>query len=329
MRHDGSFVLSTARFVAAIALDSNLGRAVLTIGLLAGLVGLTWLVGRATARAFSDAQQRYNARRIARAVAWFVGALGLIVVWQPLGGSLAPTLGLATAGLAFAMQEAIGAIAGWFNITFGSIFQVGDRIQMGGVQGDVIDISLLKTRLMEIGDDNHTTWVRGRQYTGRVVSVSNKATFTDPVYNYSSYFDYIWEEVEVAIPHHGDWQRASEVLEREADLQAATEGAHEAMAAVRRRFPVPETELEPRVFASADETYMRLAVRFVVPIRSARSVKDDIVRRIHTSLEAAGVEVVATQIVQNARDGWSPVTPGQGSSQGEDADPPIHGRSTD
>ena len=212
-----------------------------------------------------------------RTAAWLAGFVGLVVVWRPLGGNLAPALGLATAGLAFAMQEVIGAIAGWFNITFGSIFRVGDRIQMAGVHGDVIDISLLKTRLMEIGSTGGSTWVQGRQYTGRVVTVSNKASFTEPVYNYSSYFEYIWEEVEVAVPHHGDWQTASNILEREARRQSASDGARQAMADVRRRFPVPVAEVEPRVFASADENFMRLAVRFVVPIRSARSVKDDVI----------------------------------------------------
>ena len=211
------------------------------------------------------------------------------------------------------MQEAVGAVAGWFNITFGSIFKVGDRVQMGGVQGDVIDISLLKTRLMEVGDDSGTTWVGGRQYTGRVITVSNKATFTQPVFNYSSYFEYIWEELEVAIPHHEDWPRASEVLEEEARRLATAEGAKEAMEAVRHRFPVPETELEPRVFASADEDYMRLAVRFVVPIRIARSAKDDIIRRIHSRLEDAGVEVVSTSVVQQASEVWHPVGRAGGS----------------
>jgi small-conductance mechanosensitive channel len=205
----------------------------------------------------------------------------------------------------------MGRAAGWFNITFGAIFRVGDRVEMSGVHGDVIDISLLKTRLMEIGSTGGTTWVQGRQYTGRVVTVSNKASFTEPVYNYSSYFEYIWEEVEVAVPHHGDWQTASVILEREARLQSDSEGARQAMLAVRRRFPVPTAEVEPRVFATADENYMRLAVRFVVPIRSARSVKDQVIRNMHSSLEAAGIEVVATTVIQDSNQPWEPVAPDQ------------------
>lgn len=287
--------------------DSSAGAAVITAVFFAVLFVVSFIVNRVAARVFDEREQRYNARRISRAILWFVAILGVIVIWQPLGGSLAPALGLATAGLAFAMQEAVGAVAGWFNITFGSIFRVGDRVKMGGVQGDVIDISLLKTRLMEIGDNAETTWVGGRQYTGRVVTVSNKATFTEPVYNYSGFFEYIWEEVAVAIPHHADWQGASRILEEEARRQETAEGARQAMETVRKRFPVPDTEVEPKVFASADETYMRLAVRFVVPVRTARTVKDAITRRIHRRLADAGVEVVATQVVQQARTLWEPI----------------------
>ena len=296
--------------MAAVAfeLDSEWGRGALSVATTAALFLLAWILGRGASRAFEDPQQSYNARRLIRTAVWIAWLVSLVLIWRPLGGNLAPALGLATAGFAFAMQEVIGAIAGWFNITFGSIFRVGDRIQMAGVHGDVIDISLLKTRLMEVGSAGGNTWVQGNQYTGRVVTVSNKSSFTEPVYNYSSYFEYIWEELEVAVPHHGDWKTASLILEREARRQSESDGARQAMADVRRRFPVPAAEVEPRVFASADEGYMRLAVRFVVPIRSARSVKDGVIRQIHSSLEDAGIEVVATSVIQTATNDWQPVS---------------------
>lgn len=295
-------------------LDERLARAIVTGLVAAAVLLVVWVLGRIARRAFDDPQQSYNARRLIRTAAWFVWLVGLVIIWRPLGGNLAPAFGLATAGVAFAMQEVIGAIAGWFNITFGSIFRVGDRVQMGGVHGDVIDISLLKTRLMEIGSPDGSSWVKGSQFTGRVVTVSNKASFTEPVFNYSSYFEYIWEEVEVAIPHHGDWEQASAILEREAHLQSSSEGARQAMNEARRRFPVPMAEVEPRVFASADQNFMRLAVRFVVPIRSARSVKDDMIRRIHTSLQSAGVEIISTSVVQAAATDWQPISPSDSAS---------------
>jgi len=288
-------------------LDSVLARAVATSVLL--VVGyLVLVVSRRTVhRVVDEPDQRYNAGRLLRVVVWVVVAVGLVFVWRPLGGNLGPALGLATAGVAFAMQEVIGAIAGWFNITFGRVFRVGDRVEMAGVQGDVIDISLLKTRLMEIGAAGTASWVEGRQYTGRVVAVSNKATFTDPVFNFSSYFDFIWEEIQVAVPHHGDWERAALILEEEARTVSASDGAREAMEEVRRRFPVPAAEVLPRVFAAADETYIRLAVRFVVPIRTARQMKDDLTRAAHDRLQAAGIEIVSPDVIQQAERPWTPV----------------------
>jgi len=287
--------------------DSALGRSVITAGVVAAAYLTVFVARRAMRRILDEPQQRYHATRFLRLITWLAAAVALVIVWQPLGGSLAPALGLATAGLAFAMQEVIGAIAGWFNITFGRVFSVGDRVQMADVHGDVIDISLLKTRLMEIGSPGGASWVAGRQYTGRVVAISNKATFTAPVFNYSSYFDYIWEEVSFAVPHHEDWHRATEILAEEARASSASDGARTAIDEVRKRFPVPTAEVVPRVYASADETYVRLAVRFVVPIRTARQVKDGLVRRAHDRLEEAGIEVVSPQVIQSARAEWVPI----------------------
>jgi small-conductance mechanosensitive channel len=280
----------------------------ISVGIVAVAVLASGAARRFAARTLDDLEQRYNATRFTRIVITVIVVVSLVLVWEPLDGDLGPTLGIATAGLAFAMQEVVGAVAGWFNITFGEVFRVGDRIEMDGVHGDVIDISLLKTRLMETGSAN-ATWVGGRQHTGRVVSISNKASFTAPVFNYSSYFDYIWEEFEVAIPHHENWAGAIEILEVHARRLSATEGARAAMEDVRRRFPVPATEVEPRVFTWADEGYMRLAARFVVPIRTARSVKDEFARTVHRELEQAGIEVIATSVVQTAAQEWRPVRP--------------------
>jgi small-conductance mechanosensitive channel len=70
-----------------------------------------------------------------------------------VGGKLATSVVIAAiaAGLVIALQDLISALAGWFNITVGGIFRVGDRVQLGGVRGDVIDVTPRRTNLMEIG----------------------------------------------------------------------------------------------------------------------------------------------------------------------------------
>jgi small-conductance mechanosensitive channel len=93
---------------------------------------LAVLLGRLLVRRAHDGASRYYARKLSRYAAALVVVIALAVVWQAFAGRLGVVLGFATAGIAFAMQEVIGALAGWFNIVAGHIFSVGDRIQMGG-----------------------------------------------------------------------------------------------------------------------------------------------------------------------------------------------------
>ncbi len=250
--------------------------------------------GRLLARRTDDVYARYYARKLTRYVVAVLVLIALAIVWRAFAGRLGIVLGLATAGLAFAMQEVVGAVAGWFNIVSGRIFRVGDRIQMGGVRGDVIDITPLRTKVMEIGSSGDDgTWVRGRQYTGRIVSVSNKATFTEPVYNYSAVFEYIWEELTIPVPYRHNWRKAEGILREEVERVSASEGAQQAIQAMTRRYPIARADVEPRVFVRATDNWNELSARFIVPVRSARFVKDRLTRSVLDRFAAAGIRIAS------------------------------------
>ncbi len=284
------------RALDLLADNSSVPGRLVTSGLVVVVAAvISAVLGRLLARRSSDPYGRYYARKGARYAVAAVTVVALAIVWQAFAGRLGVVLGLATAGVAFAMQEVIGAVAGWFNIVSGRIFRVGDRIQMGGVRGDVIDITPLRTKVMEIGSSTDGgTWVRGRQYTGRIVALSNKTTFTEPFFNYSSIFDFIWEELTIPVSHDGNWHEAETILQEEAARASSSEGADQAMDAMVDRYPVGRAEVEPRVFVRSTDNYMELSARFVVPVRTARSVKDDMTRRVTDRLAAAGIEVAST-----------------------------------
>lgn len=287
--------------------DEILPPVLISVGLVVGGLLISWLLGHAAKKRIAGDYERFYARKFIRYGTTVVVFIALLVVWQPFGGGIAAALGLAAAGLTFAMQEVIGALAGWFNITVGRIFSIGDRIQMGGVRGDVIDVTPLRTKLMEIGSaQDDTAWVKGRQHTGRMVAISNKATFTDPVYNFSSFFDFIWEELEVLVPHHEDRDAAAAILQNEATRLSNVDEALQEMRRMRRHFPVPEAELVPRVFARIDSDGVALAARFIVPTRTARSVKDELARHVEKRLAEEGIEVVVTEVIQSGP-GWQPI----------------------
>ncbi len=198
----------------------------------------------------------------------------------------------------------IAALAGYFVILNGKNFTVGDRIAMGGVRGDVIALGFIQTTLMEIGKapgeqgTDPSAWVHGRQYTGRVVTVTNDKIFSDPVYNYTRDFPYLWEELAVPIPFQADRGRAEQVLlesvqRHTGGIEALTRAALEVM---QGRYFVQPAELEPRVYYRLTDNWLELSLRFVVEERGVRAVKDRISRDILTGFEAAGITIASATV---------------------------------
>src|SRR5207237_3024096 len=131
--------------------------------------------------------------------------IGVASIWFDDPTRLTTAMGLVTAGLAFALQRVVTAVAGYLLILRGNTFNVGDRIVMGGVRGDVVALGFLQTTIMEMGqpppvqNPDPAMWVKARQYTGRMVTVSNAKVFDEPVFNYTRDFPYIWDELTIPV----------------------------------------------------------------------------------------------------------------------------------
>jgi small-conductance mechanosensitive channel len=226
-------------------------------------------------------------------------------LWSPFWfddpARLATALGLVTAGFAFALQRVITAVAGYLLILRGRTFTVGDRITMGGVRGDVIALGFIQTTIMEMGqppdvqEADPAMWVRARQYTGRIVIVSNAKIFDQPVYNYTRDFPYIWEELHLPIPYGADRARAESVVLDAAKRHTLDIGrvGERAMREMERRYVMSRAELGPRVFVRLTDNWVELAVRFLVTDHGVREVKDAMSRDIIDAFDAAGITVAA------------------------------------
>lgn len=269
-----------------------------TLVVIGAVVLVGALGGRIAARRGRDEFASYYYRHLARYGAVLAGAIALLVVWRSVIGHLAIFGGLLAAGLAFAMQEVIGSIAGWFNIVSGGIFRVGDRVEIGGVKGDVIDITLLRTKLLEMGSSlaEEPSWVGGRQSTGRIVSISNKATFETPTYNYSQFFDYVWEELRIPVPYSADWRHAEQIMCEVAEEASDSEGAREAMEMMTQRFPLPKHEVDPKVYVTLTDNWVELAARFIIPVRQSRTIKDQMSRAIRERFDEAGITIASSSM---------------------------------
>jgi small-conductance mechanosensitive channel len=96
------------------------------------------------------------------------------------------------------------------------------------------------------------------------------------------------------VPYGADWQEAERILLEETQrISSGDDTAERAIRALEQRYPVPQTELEPRVFVRMTDNWMELAARFVVPVRRARTLKSDLARRVRERYDAAGIEIAS------------------------------------
>jgi small-conductance mechanosensitive channel len=227
--------------------------------------------------------------------------LGILSIWFDDPVRLATAMGLVTAGLAFALQKVVTAVAGYFVILRGRTFNVGDRITMGGVRGDVIALGFIQTTIMEMGQpppvqsDEPAMWVQSRQYTGRIVTVSNDKIFDQPVYNYTRDFPYIWEEISVPISYDADREHAEKILLQAAERHTVStaELSDEALREMQRRYFVKPADMKPKVYYRLTDNWLELAVRFIVEDHGIRLVKDAMSRDILGALKEADIKVAS------------------------------------
>ncbi len=255
-----------------------------TVGkLVAALVGIiivytiVRVLQKSISQRIADPGNRYRARKLVSFLGYVTGIMVLVTVFSDRLGGLTVTFGIAGAGIAFALQEVIASVAGWVALSFGNFYRPGDRIQLGGIRGDVIDIGVLRTTLMDLGE-----WIAGDLYNGRIVRVSNSFVFKQPVFNYSADFPFLWDEITFPVRYGSDWQYTRATLERVAE-QVVGEYAIQSTGAwkgVVQKYVIDNARIEPLVTIRPDQNWIEFRVRYIVDYRSRGATKDRLYRRI-------------------------------------------------
>jgi small-conductance mechanosensitive channel len=237
------------------------------------------LLLRAALTKMDDVHARYRWRKSTGYVAFFVGAVLAARIWFQGMESISTVIGLLSAGVAIALKDALVNLAGWLFIVWRQPFGVGDRIEVGDVAGDVIDLRIFQFTLMEIGN-----WVHADQSTGRVIHVPNGRVFTDALANYSKGFQYIWDEVAVLVTFESDWEKAKRIL-REIAARHAEHLSEEAERGVREasmKFMIFYSKLTPIVYTSVEDCGVLLTLRYLTEPQERRgrmeAIWEDVLR---------------------------------------------------
>ena len=228
-------------------------------------------------RRFGRADARYKVRKFVVFAGYLAILLFLAILFEDRLGRLSFALGVVGAGVAVALQDVVASIAGAFSIGFSKLYGVGDRIQIGDTRGDVIDIGLLRTTLMETG-----RWVCSDLYNGRIVRIPNSTVLKGPVFNYSQGFQFIWDEIKVLLTTTSDYQLAREMLLRVAKdaIGNYLVEAQTSWKTISDNYQSENPALEPTVTLDVSGGSLEFTVSYVVHYTKRTAMKDQLFTKI-------------------------------------------------
>lgn len=234
-------------------------------------------------RKISDPHARRMIRRSVNLALFGVIAVAAAFTFSQRLSGLAVSLGVAGAAVAFALQQVLASGVAFVQIMAGRVYRTGDRVKVGGVIGDVIQINVFLTTLMEIRGD----WVNGDQYTGRVVRVPNAAIYQEPVFNYSADYEFLWDELKVPVRYGSDRKLAVQIMMDAVNPLAgqATEAMRQEWHRLKEDYAIEDASLEPQVFLLATDNWLEYSVRYLVDYQQRRSVKSALCEAIVAAFE--------------------------------------------
>ncbi len=239
-----------------------------------------------TFRYVQDVRRRHQFLQARRLVLAIAVVLILLFNFASEIGAVATVMGFAAAGIALALQNVLLSIAGYFFLIGKFGIKVGDRVQITGVTGDVIDIGLVKLSLMELGGTGND-----HEPTGRVAVFSNAIVFqpSGNFFKQAPGSNFVWKEVSLTLSPDCDYRLAEKRL-----LDAIEEVFARYRETIQRQYREMEKSLNmdvemprPQSRLALNQQGLQVTIRYPVETRNAIQTADAVTRRL---LDAIGRE---------------------------------------
>jgi small-conductance mechanosensitive channel len=236
-------------------------------------------------KSLPDTAIRYKSQKVVEIIGY---ALIIFLTISYFTGNIKDftlAVGLLTAGITITLQELVLSIAGSFYIFFVKVYKPGDRIEMNGIKGDIIDIDSIYTTMMEIGE-----WVSSDNYSGRIVKLSNSFVFKVPIYNYSQDFPFLWDEFNLPIKYGSDLELAKKIV---VDIASETLSEYvnqslENWNKVVNKYYIEDAQVAPTLAITMTDNWIQFNLRYIVDYKKRRFTK-------HLLNEKIGKAILATE----------------------------------
>jgi small-conductance mechanosensitive channel len=244
---------------------------------------------------FSDNKSRFTAQKIVWSASLIIGVLVISRIWELNAQSILVISGLLTAGVAVALQDVFKNFFGGMTVLLTGLYRIGDRIEVEEKAGDVLNIGVFYTTILEIKQ-----WIDGDQASGRIVLVPNSKMLTTSIHNYTKDHSFIWDEIHIPITYESDWKTVSKILTDivKKETKNVTEQATVEINKLEEKYYISQFDIEPRVYYKPTDNWIGLYVRYVTPTRERRSTRNTIMKEaLEALLKLENVSIASETLI--------------------------------
>ena len=252
----------------------------ISLSTIVGIIFAVVLVNRTIHHAFdrkADRRRRHHQRVIAVIAVQLVGLVLVLTVIFGTPSQVSTLIGLTTAGLTVALKDFILSFIGWFVLIGKNGLRAGDWVEIEGVGGEVIEIGVLRTVLLEVG-----TWTNTGHPTGRRVAFMNKFAIENHYFNFSTAGQWLWDELQMTLPLTGDpYRMALAIRERvERETVADATAAEHDWERVTHQYGTSPFSAKPEVDLRPSINGLEVIVRYITRAPKRYEVKSKLFQAI-------------------------------------------------
>ena len=208
-----------------------------------------------------------------------ISAIVIIPIWMYESKDILTFLGIFSAGLAFAFRDVVASFMGWLIINTQKPFQIGDRIKLGKILGDVLAVDWFYTTIIEVMEDENKTY---GQSTGKITHIPNIKVLTEELVNETNSFPFTWNELEINLTLKSNWKKAKDILmsiakDKVGDIE---QEAKDSLRIASKTLPIYYENLSHTIYTSIEHGRVCLKLRLICKARNYRNLKHDLVEEI-------------------------------------------------
>lgn len=279
--------------------DTNLSKWVVALFILTAVYIVRMIIEYIALKRGEDESSQYQLRKTVSIIFWVVAVLVILRSLVENPQAIMVAYGLVAAGIAVSLQDFFKNFVGGIMLLTSRMYRVGDRIEVDGIKGDVMDVGMLYTTLLEIQG-----WVDGDQATGRINAIPNGYVISKAIHNYSKDHNFLWDEISIPITYESDWRKAQKVITEivSEETAEATRSAEAGIQKIGERYYLSKRNTEPAVYITMTDNWIEFHVRFVVEIRDRRLVHNQITEKLLGAIESSDdIEIASETVNMNMR----------------------------